>query len=122
MAELVEARLAKRLVERDGRRTLVYVIQDREEFVVQVPSTFPAVLGCIVTGRPGDGVQMSVDVLSHMSRPIWGANQPVECGAEGRVEVYCPIEIPVLDVGPCYVILKLDNTEVWRQRVFFALR
>jgi hypothetical protein len=40
--------------------------------------------------------------------------------ANGSLEVYGKINIPVLDVGPCYILLKVDNAEVWRQRVFFA--
>ena len=120
VSTLVEATLARRIEEVDGTRTLIDLIIDRQEFTCHVPSTFEVVLGFIIEGEPEQIVNLSVVVLSHMHSPIWSASEPTELGLEGKSEVYLPIKIPVLDVGPCYILLKFNNSEVWRQRIFFA--
>jgi len=120
MPTLKEAVLARDLVLKDGVRTLKDSIIDREEFVCPVPSEFPVVLGFIVGGQPDEEFSATTDVLSHMGKPIWSASETLQVGSTGSLEGYGKIDIPVLDVGPCYIVLKFDNAEVWRQRIFFA--
>ena len=120
MPTLKEAVLARELVLKDGVRTLKDSIVDREEFVCAVPSEFTVVLGSIFRGQPDETFSISTDVLSHMGNPIWSASETLQIGSNGSLEVYGKISIPVLDVGPCYILLKVDNAEAWRQRIFFA--
>jgi hypothetical protein len=120
MPTLKEAVLARKLVLKDGVRTLKDSIIDREEFVCPVPSEFSVVLGFIVRGQPDEKFSVSTDVLSHMGKPIWSASDTLEIGPAGSLETYATINIPVLAVGPCYILLKVDNVEVWKQRIFFA--
>lgn len=119
MPKLEDARLAKTLVMKDGVRTLKDSIIDREEFVCAIPSEFPVVLGFVASGEPKEQFSATVDVLSHMSQPIWSATENCTIGTN-NLEGYMQISIPALDVGPCYVLLKFNNAEVWRQRIFFA--
>jgi hypothetical protein len=121
MATLIEAVMAHKLVLLDGVRTLRDSIKDREEFVVAIPSTFPAVIGFLARGNPNEKFKVSSDVLSYQEKPIWSSSDQMELSAEGKLEGYAKVDIPALDVGPCYVLLKFDDTEVWRQRIFFAL-
>jgi len=121
MPTLAEARLARELVMLDRVRTLKDSIIDRQEFESPIPSNFAVVLGFIVNGRPDETFTISVAVLSHVQAPIFSAGpEQHQVGPRGTLEVYLPFQIPVLDVGPCYILLKFNNTEVWRQRIFFS--
>ena len=120
MATLADCKLAHEVVLLDGKRTLKDSIIDRQEFECAVPSEFPVVLGCIVRGSRDETLAFTVDVLSHMERPIGTRTKDVKFEDTGSIEIFMEISIPVLDVRPCYVLLKFDNVEVWRQRIFFA--
>jgi hypothetical protein len=122
MPTLIDAVLARDvLLGPQGIKGMVDRINDREEFVCPVPSEFPVKLGFIFTAMPDSIFAISTEVRSHMGAPLWFDSGKLATPSDGRGEFALEIPIPVRDVGPCIVSLSFDGTEVWRQRVFFAL-
>lgn len=122
MATLKDAVLAKRvIIDSTGIKSMVDSIIDREEFVCPVPSEFPVVLGIVCSGEPGEVIDISTEVLSHMNRPLWFDSGQLKIPDTGKGNFPIHIPIPVRDVGPCYIVLRFNNNEVWRQRISFAL-
>lgn len=121
MPTITDAKIARSLVLLDGVRTLKDSIIDREEFECEIPSEFTVMLGLFAKGKPAEAFSFSVDVLSHMFKPIWSNVEHIAIPDDGsNLEMYLKIPIPVLDIGPNYIVCKFDSAEVWRQRIFFA--
>jgi hypothetical protein len=122
MTTLGGALLARDLALLDGVRTLTHSILDKDEVRCPIPSEFPVVLGLVATGDPGEVLHISVNVLSHVGRPIRTISEQHHLSGSGLAAIYCPFDIPVRAMGPCFVLLKFGNAEVWRQRIFFVER
>ena len=122
MPTLIDAVLAHDIVmDASGIKSMVNRIVDREEFVVPVPSECPVKLGLIFTAEPDTIFDISVEVRSHLGKPLYFDSGKMGTPAGGRGEFALAIPVPVLDVGPCVISLRFDGTEVWSQRLFFAL-
>lgn len=122
MPILINAVLARDVIlGPDGIKGMVDRINDRDEFVVAVPSEFPVKLGFIFTDTPHSVFAISTEVRSYLGQPLWYDSGKIETPSSGRGEFALELPIPVRDVGPCVVSLRLDGIEAWSQRVFFAL-
>lgn len=121
MATLIDAVLARDVVlGATGIKSMVDRIADRDEFECPIPSVFKAKLGFIFTATPDSVLAVSTEVRSHSGEPLWFDSGKLGTPASGRGEFALEIPIPVHDVGPCVVSLRLDGAEVWSQRIFFA--
>ncbi|HVG53740.1 MAG TPA: hypothetical protein VM846_04900 [Vicinamibacterales bacterium] len=118
MPKLIDAVLALNVIMGpEGMTSMVDRINDRQEVVCSVPSTYPVMLGIVFESETD--FQITIEVR-HMGKALWRDSSAIVSPSNGHGERAFSIPVPVMNAGPSVITLRFNGQEVWTHRIFFA--